>query len=211
LDDLVARLDAPRLNHLYITFFNDILFDTPQLMRFICRTPTLKPPEKAHVTFSDGAATVNLASLTGRDDILDVGISCRELDWQVSLMHQVFTSSLPPLSTVEDLCIDEDRSLSSRQRQDNIENSLWLELLLPFTTVKNLYLSEESARRIGSALQELVEIMATGVLPALEKIFLQGLEPSGPVLEGIQQFVATRQVISDPIAILPWDGKWRRS
>jgi hypothetical protein len=121
-------------------------------------------------------------------------------------MHHVFTSSLPPLSAVEDLYIDEN-IYRPEHWQDNVEYSLWLELLLPFTAVKNLYLSKELARRIGPALQEHVEIVATGALPALENIFLEGLEPSGPVQEGIQQFVATRQVISDPIAISPWDGK----
>ena len=39
LDDLVARIDAPQLNSLDITFFNDIVFDTPQLVRFISHTP----------------------------------------------------------------------------------------------------------------------------------------------------------------------------
>ena len=35
LDDLVACIDAPQLNILHIFFFNDIVFDTPQLVRFI--------------------------------------------------------------------------------------------------------------------------------------------------------------------------------
>jgi len=35
LDDLVARIDAPRLNKLFISFFNQILFDTPQFIQFI--------------------------------------------------------------------------------------------------------------------------------------------------------------------------------
>jgi hypothetical protein len=206
LDDLVAHIDAPRLNKLHITFFNDIVFDTPQLMRFVCRTPTLKSPEKARVIFGDRFATVNLSSLTSRDDLLHVRFSCRELDWQVSLVHQVLTSSLPPLSTLEDLCIDED-SYWPAHSQDDVENSLWLELLLPFRTVKNLYLCKNFAPRIVSALKELVGTRATGVLPALQNIVLEGLEPSGPVQEGIQQFVAARQVISGPIAVSPWDGK----
>jgi hypothetical protein len=209
LDDLVAHIDAPRLNKLFIKVFNDIVFDTPQLMRFICRTPTLKSPEKVHVTFSEVDATVHLSSLTPRDNSLHVEISCRELDWQVSLMHQVLTLSLPPLSTVEDLYINENTSWLA-QWQDNIENSLWLELLLPFRTVKNLYLSDKLARRIGPALQELVGIVATEVLPTLQNIFLQGLEPSGPVQEGIQAFLSTRQATSDPIAVSPWDRYGRQ-
>jgi hypothetical protein len=205
LDDLVAHIDAPRLNKLDITFFNDILFDTPQLIRFICCTPTLKPPEKALVFFGGRAATVYLSSLTSRNYLLCVGILCRNSDWQVSLVHQVCTSSLPPFSTLEDLYIDEDQ-FSPAHSQDKIENALWLELLHPFGAVKNLYLSQKIAPRIVPALQELVGTRATGVLPTLQNIFLQRLEPWGFVQTGIQRFVATREVISDPIAISPWDG-----
>jgi len=72
--------------------------------------------------------------------------------------------------------------------------------------VKNLYLSEQFALRIGPALQELVEGRTTEVFPTLQNIFLKGLQPSGPVQEGIGKFVALRQVISRPIAVSSWDG-----
>jgi hypothetical protein len=110
---------------------------------------------------------------------------------------------LPPLFTIEELYITEDISWRAH-RQDNIENALWLELLHPFSAVKNLHLSEELALHIGPALQELVGGGATEVLPALQNIFLQGLLPSGRVQEGIRQFVATRQVTS-PIAVSHWN------
>jgi hypothetical protein len=209
LDDLVVHIDAPRLNKLSITFFNDIVFDTPQLIRFICRTPTLKIPKRAKIYFGAvGVATVYLSSPTSGNVLLHVGISCRELDRQVSSLKQVCTSSLPPLYMLEDLYIYELEGPSSRDRQqDNIENALWLELLHPFRAVRNLYLSEKFARRIVPALEDLVGARAKEVLPTLQNIFLQGLEPSGPVQEGIQQFVATRQVTGDPIAISYWDGR----
>jgi hypothetical protein len=213
LDDLVAHIDAPRLNYLNVTFFNDILFDTPQLMRFICRTPTLKPLEMAKVYLGGDSAVVYLSSLRSRNNQLRVEILCTELDWQVLLLHQVITSSFPSLSTLDDLYIDKGGSLfrSQQQGENNIENSLWLELLLPFRIVKNLCVSKEFVPRMVSALQELVGIRATEVLPTLQNIFLEGLEPSGPVQEGIQQFVDARQDISDPIAVSPWDGKERWS
>src|SRR5258708_39676733 len=49
LEDFLARIDAPRLYHLWITFFNDIFFDTPQLIQFIGRI-TFNPNE-VHVAF----------------------------------------------------------------------------------------------------------------------------------------------------------------
>ena len=91
--------------------------------------------------------------------------------------------------------------------QDNIENTLWLELLHPFHSVKNLYLSEEFARRIVPALQELVGGRSTEVLPTLQNIFLEEVQSSGPIQEGIGRFVATRQVTSHPIAVSRWN-RW---
>jgi len=43
------------------------------------------------------------------------------------------------------------------------------------------------------------------VLPALQNIFLEGLQPSGTVPKGIQQFVATRQVTDHPIVVSDWE------
>jgi hypothetical protein len=51
LEDLVARIDAPRLYRLSTTFFNDIDFDTPELNQFISRTPTLGAYDEARLIF----------------------------------------------------------------------------------------------------------------------------------------------------------------
>ena len=207
LDDLVAQIDVPRLNFLDIDFFNQIIFDTPQFIQFISRTPALKALEEARVTFRDGAATVYLSPKTSFIEGLEVTILCRELDWQVSSLEQVCTLCLPPLSMLEDLYISE-ASFWVPEWPDNIENGLWLELLHAFAFVKNLYLSEEFARRIVPVLQELIVGGRTiEVWPTLGTIFLEGHHPSGPVQEGIGQFVATRQVrvTSHPIAVSHWD------
>jgi hypothetical protein len=93
--------------------------------------------------------------------------------------------------------------------KDDIESGLWLQLLHPYIAMKNLYLSEEIARRIRHALQELAEGRTTEVLPALQSIFLERLESSGPVQEGIGKFVAARQVASRPIEVSSWANSGR--
>jgi hypothetical protein len=202
LEDLVARIDTPRLNQLYITFFNQIVFDTPQLIQFISRTPTLEALKRARVAFGNDAARVYFSQKSNYR--LNVEISCRESDWQLSSLKQVCDLCLPLLSTLEHLYIHE-LPFSQPDWRDNVENSLWLELLRPFTGVKNLYLSEEFAPRIAPALQELVGERTTEVLPTLQIIFVEGLQPPGPVQEGIEQFVAARQTTSYPIAVSRWD------
>ena len=131
-------------------------------------------------------------------------IFCEEPDRQVSSLVQIFTSSLPPLSTLEDFYIYKDQD-SRLNWQDNIEIKAWLELLHPFKAVKNLYLSKQFIPRIAPALQELVGSRTTEILPALENIFLEGLESSWFVQEGIGQFVSARQVTSHPITVNCWE------
>ena len=198
VDDLVACIDAPRLYELIITFFNQIVFDSPQFSQFISRTPTLKTPEKAHVAFEGDSASVRLTSRSG---YLRIRVRCKEFDWRVSSMEQICTWCLPPLSTLEDLYLAPLRYQTS-ERRNNIENALWLELLQPFPTVKNLYLSKRLAPFIVPALQELIGGSQTEALPNLRSIFLKEIEPSEPVQEGIKKFVDARQ---DPIAISLWE------
>ena len=214
LDDLVARIDAPRVNDLNITFFNQIVFDTPQCIQFIKHIPTLNALEHAHVVFGNGVVRVIFSSQTPGYGSLVVKIFCETLGEQVSSLVQVCTSCLPPLSTTEDLYIYRgDRAVQApfsrshwqEDLEDDIEDTPWLELLRPFTSVKHLYLCKESAPHIVPALQELLGGRTTEVLPTLQKIFLQKFRPSGPVQEGIRQFVAMRQVTSHPITVSRWD------
>ena len=92
---------------------------------------------------------------------------------------------------------------SQPDRKDDIEDRLYLELIHPFTGVKNLYLSEEFLPHIAPVLQELVEGRTAVVFPALQNIFLES-EPVHTVRGEIRQFVAARQVAGHPVAISRW-------
>jgi hypothetical protein len=183
-----------------IYFFNQIDFDCSQLAQFINRTPTLRARDNAHVKFDDWKTSVTLPAGV---KTLEMSISCVKPDWQLSSVAQLCDSSLPRPSMVEDLYIKYQYSRLV-WKNDAIENTLWLELLLPFTAVKNLYLSKEFAPGIAAALQELVGGI-TEVLPSLQNIFVAGLEASGPFQENIGEFVAARQLSDHPIAISVWD------
>jgi hypothetical protein len=203
LEEILARVDAPRLNEMHITFFNQIIFDTPQLFRFISRRPTLSSPEKGDIEFSPEAIIVKFPSVPSDYGILSVEIPCTASDWQLSSLEQVCTSSLPPVSTLEDLYIFEVRGYPPRW-QDDVENTLWLDLLRSFVAVKNLYLSEGCLPRIAPALQELIGGRTTEVLPTLENIFLEELHTSGPLQEGIEKFVAARELANHPVTVSRW-------
>ena len=71
---------------------------------------------------------------------------------------------------MENLYIYEDPN-SPPDWKDDIEKVEWLDLLLAFTAVKNLYPSKQFAPRIAPALQELTEGRITEVLPTLRGTF----------------------------------------
>ena len=205
LEELVTRIDAPQLGKMEIVFFNQIDFDCPRLTQFINYTPTLRGLDEARVQFDNHTASVTLRSQTSkfRFDCLRLCISCRERGWQLSSIEQV-CNSLPHLSTVEDLYVERRYPVLVR-KGDSIENALWLEILLRFTMVKNLFLSEGSVLDITDALQELVRGRIIEVLPSLQNIFVDGRELFASFQENIGQFVAARQLSNHPVTISAWE------
>ena len=201
LEEFITRIDTPQLDEMDITFFNLINFDSSQLAQFINRSPTLRVRDKAHVQFYDYLASV---ALLAQSPALKIGILRGEPDRQLSSVAQVCNSLLHPLSAVEDLYI-EHRYRRHVWRNDAVENTLWLHLLLPFTAVKNLYLSKEFVLGIGATLQELIGGTITEVLPGLQNIFVEKLGSLGPLQAKIEQFVAVRQLSDRPVAISFWE------
>ena len=208
LEDLVARINTPLLDDLTITFFHQPIFDTAQLTQFISRTPKFKGHDKALVDISNGLVSVKiLQTLDGMPcRRLCLGISCRESDLRLSSLAQVCSSFIPRalIHAVENLYIKNISWSRLHWQQDIVENSQWLDLLRPFSTVKCLYISREFAPRIAPALEELVGERVTEVLPALQTLFLEETNSSGPVQtvqEAIGQFVSARQLASHPVAV----------
>ena len=203
LEEILAGIDAPRLDELQIIYFNQIIFGTPQLLQFFSRRPTLRVPEEGHIAFNSKAIIVKFPSQTSEYDVLSVEVPFTAPERQLSSLEQVCASSFPFLSTLEGLYIFEDQN--APRWQDDIENTLWLALLRPFAAVKSLYLCEKIIPHIAPALQELVGDRTTEVLPTLENIFLETLQPPGPLQGGIEKFVAVRQLTSHPVAVSRWD------
>ena len=207
LEGVVARIDAPLLDSIWITFFHQLIFDIPQLAQFIRRTTRFQAFNEAHVTFGDFDVQVeSLPPTRAFDEKSGLGISCTELDWQLSSLTQVFPSFFPSICMVERLYIYRAyrrRTLPS-QWQDDVENMQWLEFFHPFTAVKNFYVCKEFVQCIAHALQELVGERVTDVLLSLEKLFLDDPRPLGPVEEAIGQFVAARQFLGHPVTVSHW-------
>ena len=205
LEDLMARIDAPLLDSIWITFFHQLIFDTPQLAQFMRRTTRFQTLNEAHVDFDHFGGQVESHPPTrSLDERSRLRISCRELDWQLSSLAQVYTSFFPSIHMVGHLYIYGPQFLPP-QWQHDIENVQWLEILQPFTSVKNLYVSNNFAQCFAQTLQELAGERRTDVLPALESLFVEELQPSGPVQKSIGKFSAARQSLGQPVTVSQWN------
>ncbi|KAI0275874.1 hypothetical protein BGY98DRAFT_989930 [Russula aff. rugulosa BPL654] len=206
LENLVAPIVAPLLDSLEISFFHNPVFDTPQLLQFVNRTPNVKAPVEAYVDFSDDSVSVTLPGALPRKLLLEV--LCRPANSQLLSLAQVLSSSYPQvlIPAVEHLYIS-DTVEPQPELEDDIEDDQWLEVLRPFTAVKDLYLSREFVPRIADTF---VGQGGTEVLPALQYLFLEEPRPSGAVQEAIEQFVAARQLADQPVAVSHWDREWEQ-
>ena len=202
-EDFVARIDAPRLAGLVITFFMDLVFDIPQLRNFIGRTGGLRPFHRAAIRFSRRMIEVPLEL----PNLLVLKIKCERPDWQLSSMTQILSQQLPHLSLVEQVEIIELPSSwggSDWNDDPDMDSSQWLELFHLFVAAQSLYVSERLVPPVARALQDLTGHMATEVFPVLQTLSLEGLEPSGPLHEAIKSFATARQLSHQPVVVQRW-------
>ena len=207
LEDILSQIETPVLNRCFFCLFNQLVFDTQLLGYFIRRTETFMASHAltARVECLDSSIWIEL--LEREQMVYDgwkirLGISCQPLDWQLSALPQVLNSFLPSLSTLESLRIEVRRY----DWQDEIEvaGMQWRELLHLFASVNGVTLvHEDSVRLVALALQELAGERVTEVLPALRNLFLRtdSWQPSGPVKEAIEQFIATRRLYGHPVTV----------
>ena len=206
-EDVLSQIETPVLNRSYIYFFNRLVSDTPLLGHFIRRTEIFTTIHTAHVKFNSSCVEVILLGQEEMDNHdgetpkpLKLRVSCKPLDWQLSAVAQVLNSLSSSLPTLESLEISVDRG----DWQGDIEVTQWLELLHPFTSVKEMTLEgEDSVRLVAPALQELARERAAEVLPTLQTLYLPtyGWQSSGPVEEAIKQFIIARQLYGHPVTI----------
>jgi hypothetical protein len=159
----------------------------------------LKTFSEARIELDGGHASFTLSETNNR-------VTLSVEDWfeepRYKMLHlvQLCTSPSPRalIPMVECLTIV---GFSRPPEEDGIDPGLWREVLRPFTAVKDLYLSPKLAPRVALVLQDFVGESAMGLLPALQNIFLIELRPTGFVPEGIEQFVAARQLANHPTSV----------
>ena len=192
-EDLVARIDAPVIRELEISFFHRHLYEFSQLSQFIGRVEVFKSPASAYMRLSYNTAEVLVSPRTGTDESasLMLGILCSKLHLQLRYFAQVCSSSLLSFSDVEFLAISSQR-LQQSQWGSTAEDFLWLDLLHLFSAVKVLNIDKNSLTPIASTLKEVVKEKMTEIFPAIRELSIGEHLPSMPFLRAIEKFATAR-------------------
>jgi hypothetical protein len=197
IEDFVSRIDAPLLDEVDITFFDQPIFHAPRLHDFLARNEKFKAHRRGAVVFCSSSIELKLGSFS-------LGILCERSGRQVSSMAQFCSSSLYRSSALKRLDICRVYPLISH-RQHEVAETQWLDLLRPFTGLKDLHVGEGLTQHYALALQELAGQRVTEVLPALQNLFIEKLELSRLIQQILGQFVAARQLLGLPVAVHNWD------
>jgi hypothetical protein len=206
MEDLVAQIDTPMLESLVATIFRREVLEVSQLAKFVRRADKLSLVDQAHVTFKRDHITLNHSqeSQTIHPKFLMLNLSCPEWALQLSHLAWFCESCLPTLSSFESLLIHNPTHYTWRDVIDDPDPQ-WLELLHFFHAVKDLRLSKRVALHIAQTLRGLPVERVSEVLPALERVFIEGLEPFGPVKQALSEFADTRQLSGCPVSICDWE------
>ncbi len=186
LEDLVARIDAPRLGDIEITFSNILLVcDVPRLREFIDRIEMQKLHHRADILFSERAVSLSLTQ-PGVPTCLKLQVFCKTLRLQPFCMAQICSHFSAFLFHVKDLRISMTRPSS---RQNSGSRGQWLELIRQFRGAKWFHVAGDHSTNVAHALQLSIE-RREAVLPALHKLCIREPEPRyAPLREVVVPFV----------------------
>ena len=211
LEDFYARIEAPPLKHVNLTFLHPIIFDISTISLFIGHKELFKALEQAHMVFRRSTVEITLSSRNGTTGgrWLLLSFIWNGLGWRLPCLAQGHPPFPPqsPLATFERLNgrFPRDRTPSVWTR--GIGNAQWLELLRFFASVEDLYLSEELGELVAPALREHAagEGVAMQVLPALKNLFIEryrfGMIPE---YNALIDFVYARKVSGCPVSLQEW-------
>ena len=207
VEGLVAQIDAPSLGSVIILLFHQEVPDVSELATFVRRAEKLSLIDRAEVTFAYGFICILLSQevLAGKVDPKTLVFNFPYTKWRSwpPYLAELWASFFPTPSPFE--CLRMEGPDSSQDIIDDPDPQ-WLELLRPFSAVRNLRLSRSAASRVTQTLGRIPPKRVMEVLPALEIVSISGLNPFGPVKEAISEFADARQLFGYPVSIR-WDGE----
>lgn len=208
--DLMAQINAPLLRHIRITIFDQPLLDLDilQFTKFVGRLQVLKTPHRFVIGFDDDCpdAQFSLYERPAERTTLEFTVSCASLEWKFPSLTALFGSPSSPfrLSSSERLEILAIYT-SGVDWLGGTADILWLEILQPFTAVKDLRIDTDTAIHLARTLQELPRERVAEVLPSLQDVFISEHRLPGVAREAMRPFIAARQLSGHPVTVHRWE------
>ena len=197
LDNLVARIDAPRLGDVDITLFGQTALDVLRLGQFIERVEMRRQLSQADILFSPSAVSIRF-SHPSAPTRLGLRIPGRELDWQLPTMTQILNQFSDFLSNVSSLGI---KMAESPSGQVDVGRELWLNLIRAFGSVEHFRVARELATDILRGLCT-AEGEPAIVLPALRDLRIRKpLALHGPLWDAVESFNVSRWLSGRPVLV----------
>jgi hypothetical protein len=205
LEDLVARIDCPKLVYNKISYFHRRgIFRADQLLNFINR---LEDPRVRQFMWLD-------VCFPPMDDIclvffhlrhiISTWITFRGAKWGVSHLIHFFRQFSTKVSGVFHLSIKYERPTPE------VGQNEWVQLLHPFTALRTLHV-KNWVYNDPPAAEGVTGEMATGadseMLPALGLLYLE-CGPQAAFLAFFENFVAARRLSSCPVTVVRCAGEF---
>ena len=147
LEDLVARIDAPRLEDIEITFSDESITNLFKLVGFIDRIEIHKSHRQAHILSSENAISISLTQSEAPTRIKFQSFH-ESFSSQLFSMTRILTPFSSFLLDVEDLHVN---VLRQSRQEDSSYTGRWLEFLNLFggvPTLHSLYIPQPGPRHV---------------------------------------------------------------
>ena len=198
LDTFVARIDAPCLGDIDISFFFQPTMDAAQLGQFIERMEIQASLRQADVFTSANTTSISFSE-PGTHLRLALQISCAQVDWQLSSMTQICNHFSHFLSRVTDLGISSTQPPSGT---DAVDRERWAEIIRAFNGAVVLRVTGTLAADILRTLS--LTVGEPNVLPALHTLHVTELGPEHAALrKAAESFSTSRRLSGHPVEVHP--------
>src|SRR6266702_3165667 len=194
LNSFVDIIDAPHLGDIEITFFYQPTIDVSPLRQFIDRIEMQKSPRRADVLSSECAISMSLTRPRAPTR-LELRISCRQLNRQLSSLARICNHFSQPLLGVRDLRIEMTRTSSGR---DSMNGGRCMELIRSFKGAERFHVAGELAADILHALRPPVGEFTSDALPALTNLYVIGPR-AGALQDAVRSIITPRKLSGSPI------------
>jgi hypothetical protein len=207
LEDLVASIDCPQLNQIFIDYLDypfDFQLAQHRVSKFIDRSVgpgrhELTPFRRADVRLLGDTVLLTLYRHENHPVPVRITISCDYRDWHTSHMAWALGQFSATLSNVAHLKFDVCLF------HPGLDDAEWLHLLHRFSAVQTLFVSRTPAKRVALALEDITAEMAAEVLPSLHLICLVG-QP----ISSIEKFIAVRRLSGRPVTVVDTEMQYEK-